>query len=438
MCCVSRILKLILDYIYIHMKRDFSTQNEAHNKSEKQCPIFKKGVRIDFKSREFNAKLYEYLKELRKESPVHRVLLEDDFPVWLITRYADAKAILQDERAVKSLSRHQSEEGGRSHAYLLRRMHMLAKDPPDHTRLRQLVHKAFTPKLIEKMRGRIQEVTDELLNKMQSGHMVDLIADFAVPLPITIIADLLGVPQTERHRLKEWAGILIDAHITNENRALIENKSRQFTDYLKFVFEEHRLNPRGDIISALLSVSEQEDRLSEEELYAMVFLLLVAGFETTVNLIGNGIYELLRHPDQLELLKKSSALIHKAVDEILRYNTSVHVATMRIAKEDIVLGDNTIPKGEGVLVMLSSANHDEQKFEASETFDITRSMNSHLSFGYGIHYCLGAPLAKLELEIAIATLFNRMPNIRLAVDEQDIVWNANMMVRGLKTLPVVY
>jgi cytochrome P450 len=312
-------------------------------------------------------------------------------------------------------------------------------DPPDHKRLRGLVSKAFTPRLIEQMRGRVQAVADALLDRVQEKGAMDLIDDYAYPLPITVIAELLGVPADDRYKFREWAVTAASGNRTQEyTEKVLVPHMRAFTDYLRAMFEEKRKNPEDDLISALVRAEEAGDKLSEDELLGTLFLLLVAGYETTVNLIGNGTLALLQHPDQLQKLRNDPSLIKGAIEELLRYDGPFEISTERIAREDVIIGETLIPKGEVVMTVIAAADRDPERFSEPDTLKVTRVGNKHLAFGKGIHYCLGAPLARMEGQIAIGTLLRRMPNLRLKGSPESLTWRPGLIFRGLQGLPVEF
>jgi cytochrome P450 len=274
---------------------------------------------------------------------------------------------------------------------------------------------------------------------VQERGEMDLIDDYAFPLPITVIAELLGVPAEDRNKFREWSNAAVSGDTTQEYlEKILLPHMQAFTDYLRAMFEEKRKNPKDDLISGLVRAEEAGDTLSEDELLGMVFLLLIAGHETTVNLIGNGVLALLQHPDQLQKLRDDPSLIKPAIEELLRYDGPVETSTERFAREDIAIGGTVIPKGEMVMVVLASADHDPERFTAPDALDITRAHNRHLAFGKGIHFCLGAPLARMEGQIAIGTLLRRMPELRLADPPESLTWRPGMVLRGLKGLPVEF
>jgi cytochrome P450 len=314
---------------------------------------------------------------------------------------------------------------------------MLVSDPPDHTRLRTLVQKAFTPRMVDHLRPRIQSVVDELLDKaLEGGGEFDLIEHLAYPLPVIVIAELLGVPAEDRATFHDWSAALaasLDPLVTSEmmDRAWVSRDALHA--YLRGIISERRRNPRGDLISALVAVEEQGDTLSEPELVVMCTLLLIAGHETTVNLIGNGMQALLRHPDQLTRLRERPALITPAIEELLRFDPPVQM-TGRMLLEDVQLGGKTIPAGEFVLPLLGAANRDPNQFSNPDQLDISRNPNPHVAFGRGIHFCLGAPLARVEGQIVIGSLIRRCPNLRLNGQPKR---RDQITLRGLDSLPVV-
>jgi len=400
--------------------------------------------RIDLLDPAFKQDPYPSYAELRSAAPVYRASLPDGRGVWLVTRYDDVLAVLKDERFVKDWRSALTSEQLAQIPPVPEVMkplsrNMLDTDPPDHERLRSLVSKAFTPRLVERMRPRIQAIADALLDAVQDRGEMDLIDDYAFPLPITVIAELLGVPAEDRNSFREWSDAAVSGNTTQEylEKILIPHM-QAFTEYLRALFEEKCKYPRDDLISALVQAEEAGDKLSEDELLGMVFLLLVAGHETTVNLIGNGVLALLRHPDQLGKLKEDPSLIKPAVEELLRYDGPVETSTERFAREDVPIGGTMIPRGEMVLVVLAAADRDPERFAAPDALDITRAHNRHLAFGKGIHHCLGAPLARMEGQIAIATLLDRMPNLRLKGTPDSLVWRSGLILRGLRGLPVEF
>jgi cytochrome P450 len=379
--------------------------------------------------------------KMREEDPVHLVsgpVTGNNF--WFITRYEDCVTALKDGRLGKEFRKKLPPEivahfGEPEPVFEMMNRNMLFVDPPDHTRLRGLVHKAFTPRMIENLRPRIQKITDDLLEEMGSSGETDLINSFAYPLPIIVIAELLGVPVSERDQFREWTRILLFGQSMDD----INLAGLQFVMYFHEMFDNRRANPKEDLISGLVAVEEGGQKLDGEELMSMVFLLLVAGHETTVNLIGNGTLALLQHRDQFDKLRNEPSLIKNAIEEMLRYNGPIEVATNRWAFEDVELSGKCIPLGDMVMASLVSANRDPSVFHNPDVFDISREeAHKHLGFGNGIHYCLGAPLARMEGAIAINALVQRFPNLDLAVPAETLEWNDSILLHGMKAMPVRY
>ncbi|WP_416825291.1 cytochrome P450 family protein [Ectobacillus polymachus] len=397
---------------------------------------------LDLFSAEFKKTAYSFYAKLREVDPVYRFTLPNGQTSWLITRYDDSLQVLRDNRFIKNPHTLLSPEQLNKMIPILERdvllNHMLNSDPPDHDRLRNLVHKAFTPKMIEGLRIRIQEIADSLLDGFQNKGNINLIEEFAFPLPIIVICEMLGIRETDRDRFREWSNTLVDTVNLPEKIQQALPALQSFVQYIRNLIEERRNESGEDLISALVHAEAEGEKLTEKELYSMIFLLIIAGHETTVNLIGNGVLALLQHPKQLEKLKQNPDLISSAIEEILRFYGPVELATNRWANEDIQIREKLIQKGDAVVVALASANRDEMQFENPDIFDITRNNNRHLAFGMGIHYCLGAPLARLEGQIAIQTLIQRMPNLHLNTDPETLHWRPTYLMRGLTELPIAF
>jgi cytochrome P450 len=395
---------------------------------------------IDIVSAEFKANPFPLLTQLRACEPVYRTTLPDRTAVWLLTRYDDVTALLRDERFTKHRRSALTNEQLRELPWTPRmfrplEQNMLDLDPPDHTRLRSLVHKAFTPTLVEQMRSRTQTIADELLDRVGWVGEMDLISDFALPLPMTIITEILGVPSKDHNKFHRWSQAVVS--LTSPTPTLrVLPRVWKFIRYLRQFFKLRRHDPQNDLVSALIKAEEAGDRLNEDELLAMVFLLLIAGHETTVNLIGNGTLALLENPNQMTRLQNEPSLVKSAVEELLRYTAPVFTTTERYAREDATIRDVTIPRGEMILGVIGSANRDETVFENPDELQITRDPNRHLSFGQGIHFCLGAPLARMEAQIAFTTLLKRLPNLRLTNPADSLHWRPSIFLRGLASLPV--
>lgn len=386
---------------------------------------------------------YPCYAEVRDAAPVHRVRLADGRSAWLVTRYEEALQALTDARLSKDFRRftraiaeHDREPDPPVPLLFVGRS-MLNTDPPDHTRLRTLVSRAFTTRRVEALRGRIQEITDGLLDAMarQQG-VVDLVAALAFPLPITVIGELLGVPVEDWAMLRGWFTTLLGSTpVVTRDSPATEAATRLF-GYLVELLAAKRREPRDDLLSGLIGACDGDQRLDEQELLSTTFLLILAGHETTVNLIANGTVALLRNPDQLAALRADPALVPAAVEELLRYEGPVQHATFRFTTEPVEVGGVTIPANQRVLVLLAGANRDPARFEHPERLDVRRGDTRHLAFGQGIHFCLGAPLARLEAQIAFASLLRRFPHLRLAAAPAELRWREGFVLRALCELPV--
>ncbi|HVU14929.1 MAG TPA: cytochrome P450 [Phototrophicaceae bacterium] len=375
---------------------------------------------------------YGILSDIRAETPVYKTHLPDGAEVYFVTRYADVQAALKDGRLFKNISNVRHETAPVDPMY---HANMLKADPPEHTRLRALAHEAFTPKLVNQMRSHIQEIADKLLDAVQGQGEMDLIAAYAFPLPITVICEMLGVPTADEDRFRAWSSALIaSGALSSETRVMIP-ELQELTQYLFRLVQQKTQNPQEDLISKLIFVEQNGDKLNPIELIATLVVLLVAGHETTVNLIGNGTLALLQHPDQFEKLKNDPALIKPAVEELLRYVNPVQFVN-RYASVDLEIGGVSIPKGSHLLLSVASADHDPAYEADPETLNLASGSTQHVAFGQGIHYCLGAPLARLEGEIALATLLRRCPNLRLHTEMLE--WRPSLEIRGLKSLPVTF
>jgi cytochrome P450 len=389
----------------------------------------------------FFADPYSMYAQLRTENPVARARTPVGLPVWLVTRYDDARQALNDPRLSKdatgfarALERHPLPPERQAVFAQELTHHMLSSDPPDHTRLRKLVSRAFTMRAIAAMRPRIEAIAAGLADQMAAGPPeVDLLDAFAFPLPMSVICDLLGVPDAERATFRRWSNTLLSSDGDGAGRTAA---GMAIAQYLSALVAEKRARPADDMLSAIVAVSEDADRLSADETVSMAFLLLVAGHETTVNLIGNGVLALLRRPDRLAELRADPELIPGAVEEFLRYDGPVNLATFRHTTEPVDIGGVPIPAGEVVLVALASADRDPDHYPAADDLDLHRDAAGHLAFGFGLHHCLGAPLARLEGEVAFRTLLARFPDLALAVEPDRLSWRSSILMRGLTRLPV--
>lgn len=384
---------------------------------------------------------YPHYDRVRAETPVFRDPYSGEV---VLTRYRDVVAALKDARLS---SRRVAEAGlpgsGGPMGWLLRPVsgvlgrQMLFSDPPDHTRLRGLANKAFTPRVVQTMRGRVQEMAGQLLDRVQHRSSFDVIGDYAVWLPILVIAEMLGVPAQDRRRFKTWSDdlALFIGGTTLPMPLVMARAARGVSGFRRYfralIRKRRKAAPVDDLLGALIAAEEQGDTLTEEELLANAMLILAAGHETTTNLIGNGMYALLQHRDQMERLRNEPCCIESAVEEFLRYDSPVQW-TGRVATEDLEIAGETIRAGELLAIGIGAANRDPAQFVEPDRLDICRSPNPHVAFSHGIHFCLGAALARLEGQIAIAALLSRYP--QMSVAKQPLHWHPNYTLRGLKTL----
>ncbi len=374
---------------------------------------------VDWLSEAFLADPYPYYKELRESDPVR---YDEARGVWILTRYDDVVAVLRDD------TRFSAEHGLTGS--------MLVSNPPDHTRLRALVSKAFTPRTVSRLTARVEELVEGLLRAVAHDGGMEVISQFAYPLPITVIAELLGVEPDRRGFFRAASEKIAVAlgPITDPDVARRATEGRNdLIGYFNELIPRRTAEPRDDLLSALIQAEDQGDMLSRGELLAMLLLLLVGGHETTVNLIGNGLLALLRHPDQLELFRRDEGGESRAVEELLRYDSPVQYSG-RLAQEDLEIGGRRITAGQSVRTIVASANRDPEVFAGPDGLDLTRDPNPQVAFGSGIHFCLGAPLARLEAAIALGALVRRFPDLRLASDE--LRWRPAAVLRGLVALPV--
>jgi cytochrome P450 len=363
--------------------------------------------------------------------------------VWLVTRYADARAALIDPRLAKDaaafgglLERHLVTTQHRIRFAEVLLGHMLNSDPPDHTRLRKLVNRAFTGRAIAALRPRIEaiaaELTDAMAARVEAGeHTVDLLDAFAFPLPMTVICEILGVPAEHRSDFRKWSNMVLSS-------APMDERAPSFAamaEFLMGLVADKRAHPGDDMLSTVVAASEDADQLTENEAVSMAFLLLVAGHDTTVNLISNGVLALLRNPEQLARLRADPTMVAGAVEEFLRFDGPLNLATMRFTAEPVTIAGTEIPAGELVLVSLASANRDPDRFSRPDELDLSRG-GTNLAFGHGIHHCLGAALARLEGQVALRALLDRVPPFELAAQPDELVWRDSTLMRGLTQLPI--
>ncbi|MFW6695528.1 cytochrome P450 family protein [Streptomyces sp. MAR4 CNX-425] len=396
---------------------------------------------------EFAADPYPAYDRLRAHAPVRRTTLPSGVEAWLVTRYADARRALADPRLSKNPVHHADDAAAKSKTGIPGERsaglmtHLLNIDPPDHTRLRRLVSKAFTPRRVAAFAPRVQELTDGLIDGFAGRGSADLIHEFAFPLPIYAICDLLGIPREDQDDLRDWAGMMI--RHGRGPRGGVARAVKKIRAYLAQLIHRKRRGDGDDLVSALIRASDHGEQLTEEEVVAMCFVLLFAGFETTINLIGNGTHALLRHPAQRAALQDAltrgdRGLLETGVEELLRFDGPVEMATWRYATEALEIGGVAVAEGDPVLVVLAAADRDPARFDAPATLDLARRDNPHLGYGHGIHYCLGAPLARLEGQTALAALLTRLPDLRLGEDAGELRWRGGLIMRGLRTLPVEF
>jgi cytochrome P450 len=401
--------------------------------------------RYDLYSHEFRATAHETYARMREESPVHlQPGLDGETPIWFVTRYDDVVALLTDNArfvvdpklalTAAELEAHDAAMTPDERAS----ENLLAKDGEDHRRLRRLVTKAFTPRIVEQLRPRIQEIADDLIDRVEARGSMELVDDFAFPLPIIVIAELLGIPVEDRQRFREWSSNVVMPALTPEERELARRRGDEFIAYLDDLFAQRRAAPTDDLVSALVQAEDGGDTLSENELSSMVVLLIVAGHETTVSLLTSAVHTLLTHPRQLAALRADPSLMASAVEELLRFDSPVERTITRWVASDTELGGKTLRRGELVIAVVGSANRDSKQFSNSDSLDLTRIDNKHVAFGRGPHYCLGAPLARLETEIALETLLRRLPGLRLEIAEEDLYWRPIPLFRSLAQLPVAW
>lgn len=393
----------------------------------------------------FKPKAYKLYQQMREQNPIFRQPGFDGVtPIWFVSSYEAAEAILRDDktfardarRAYTAEEMAQWQGGNKATEYF--NHHMLNRDGDNHRRLRALVGKAFTPKRIQALRPRIAEIAADLLDQLEGRTEADLVEAYAFPLPIIVIAELLGIPVADRDRFRVWSNAIVSTTSGPEAFNNFLQLMQDFMTYLTQLFAQRRADPQDDLISALLTAEEAGDTLSEQELYSMMMLLITAGHETTVGLIANGTLALLQHPDQMALLREHPELMPQAVEELLRYDGPVERALTRFVTTDTTFCGHEMKRGDMLVVIIGAADRDEAVTPNGETLDITRRISQHLAFGKGIHYCLGAPLARLEAEIALTLLLARLPNLRLNTAVDTLTYRPSTFIRALESLPVAW
>ncbi|OON80565.1 cytochrome P450 family protein [Streptomyces tsukubensis] len=377
---------------------------------------------------------YAAYGRLREAGPVHRVTGTDGLPAWLVTRYDDVRQAMADARL--SLDKRHAASGGYRGMSLPPALdaNLLNMEPPDHTRIRRLVSGAFTARQVERLREPVLRTAEQLLDAVAEQESFDLITAYAAPLPITVICDLLGVAPADRRDFRSWTDALFAPAPAGPSAA--KETVAGLLAYFTQLMADKRSHPGDDLLSAMIAVRDQGDRLSEDELMSLAFLTLIAGYDNTVSLIGNAVLTLLHHPDQLAAVRTAPDRWSGAVEELARFDGPMPLAMRRFATEDITIAGVTVPAGETVLLSLAAAHRDPRHYPEPDRFDIGRDAGGHLALGHGIHYCLGAPLARMEGEIALRALFDRFPGLALEDPEADPRWRPSMRSRGLLSLPV--
>ncbi|MBI0298772.1 cytochrome P450 [Streptomyces sp. PRKS01-29] len=368
---------------------------------------------------------------------VHPLEMANGTRLWLVTGYAPVRQALSDPRFAKDswqIMRILRDRRIQAHQEIFSQAlshHMLNTDPPEHHRLRHMVNKSFTQRRVQRLRPRIEQITDQLLDGVRGQDRVDLIETLAFPLPITVMCELLGVPEEDRRTFRAWT----NAFVLSVEPEVFRDASVSMDAYIRELVAAKRGAPGDDMISAL-ATEDSESALDDEEIAAMAVLLLAAGHETTVNLIGNGALALVTHPDQFAALRADRSLLPGAIEEFLRYESPVNQATLRFTKEPVEIGGVLIPEDEFVMVNVDSANHDPERFPQPGRLDLKRDARGHVSFGHGIHFCLGAPLARLEAEVVFTKLLDRFETIELAAPVAQLEWRSSTLMRGLESLPL--
>jgi len=390
--------------------------------------------------------LFAQIRSMSSVMPLPFPLAGTDNQAWMVTRMEEAVQILKDQAhftvdpgsiGISNPFGRDTAEPSETPTFFTSKT-MLTVDEPDHRRLRLLVSKAFTPRYIESLRPRVQEIADALLDRVQAQGQMEIVSDYAFPLPINVIAEMLGIPESDWAQIRTWSQALAQGLSVGGRDPGVGAHMRAFGEYTARLVAAKRQHPGDDLISQMIAIEEAGDKLNEAELLSTITLLIFAGHETTSNLIATGTLMLLDHPEQLAKLKADLSLVSSAVEELLRFNGPATIAGPRYAREDIELAGQQIKKGDVLFALLASANRDESQFTEPEELEIARALNRHIAFGQGIHTCLGAPLARLEGEIAFTTLLRRMPDLHLAVPHESITWHFSLNSRSLAALPVEF
>jgi cytochrome P450 len=389
---------------------------------------------------EFFADPYAAFRRMREESPVTEVAMPNGQRAWLVTRYDDVLAVLNDNtRLTKHMAKLMPAQWVPTPELAFLQGTLLGVDPPDHTRLKRLVSKAFTPGRVAALRPRMAEIVEALIERMTAAAatapdgVVDFISEFAFPLPMTVVCDMIGIPGTDHNAFKAWTEKLVSATATEQEQ---QTAALETLVYLSGLLDAKKAAPDDTMAYALIAARDDDDKLTDGELLSMIFLMLLAGHETTMNVVATGMLALLENPVELKKLRDDPAMLPRALDELLRYINPTNHATERYTLEPVTFGDVTIPRRELVIAVLTAANLDPSKFPDPERLDLDRDTTGHLTFGHGIHYCLGAPLARLEAEVAFSALLSRFPDLSLAVPASSLTWRPSSLIHGLERLPL--
>lgn len=390
---------------------------------------------LDMFSPELRRNPYPMYQMMRQSQPVMYI---EQLNIWSVFQYEDVRTVLSDHARFSSQFGQSEMPDANVSTQARMNSSLISSDPPRHTKLRSLINRAFTPRAVEELEPRIEAIANELLDKVVESGRIDLVKDFSYPLPVIVIAELLGIPSNDRDQFKHWsdevvasADQFIGGTSSNSQRA-----HQEMREYFRGIIAERRLHPQSDLISALLSAEIDNVQLGEEDILSFCWLLLVAGNETTTNLIGNAVLTLLEHPDQLSKLKQNPALLSSTIEEVLRYRSPVQ-AMFRITKQDTNLGGKIIPAGSRVIAWIGSANRDGEKFPYPDHFDISRSPNPHIAFGHGIHFCLGSPLARLEAKVALSAILRRLPELS-RINDEPLEPARGFIVHGVTCLPLKF
>ncbi|OEH54088.1 cytochrome P450 [Oceanobacillus sp. E9] len=389
--------------------------------------------------------------ELRENGPVRPIPMQignTDNQTWIATQMDEVKTVLKDQdtfcvdpSTINKGSNTRSEltnssDNPNSNLFLANSLNAI--DEPDHRRLRRLVSKGFTPRYMESLRPKVQGIADDLIDEVQEKSEMDIVQDFAYKLPIIVISEMIGVPNSDQEQIYHWSESIANGLGLGRLDEEVSKSLDDFGDYFKQLIEERRKQPKDDLISELVAIEDGGDKLHEKELLSLVQLLIFAGHETTSNLISTGTLMLLDNPKQLEILKNDLSLVPKAVEELLRFHGPSTTAGPRYVIKDTVLGGQNIKKGDIVFPLLKSANRDEKVFSSSEDLNVTRDIKRHVAFGHGVHMCLGAPLARIEGDIAFTTLLKRLPDMKLNVPRENVQWQFKLAAQGLSSLPISF